>query len=109
MERKQVIRIFRSVVKELGIEGVKIRITPMKRKVASFSFKTKTLRLNSNIIDLLNEEQLKFIIFHELIHFKVRDVNHGSKFHEELEKYYDKEKTEQIELEIIKSLISTFS
>ena len=102
------IRLFRIMVKEFGLEKVKIRIVPMKRKIASFSFKTRTLRLNRNAVEILDEEQLKFIILHELIHLKIKDINHGSLFLEELRKHYSKEEAEQIELEIIKTLVSKF-
>ncbi len=105
MERKQAIRLFRKIAKELGLENVKIRIVPMKSKVASISFKTRTLRLNSNAVKVLNEEQLKFVIFHELIHIKVKDANHGSLFLKELRKRYSEEEIEQIELGIIEAFI----
>ena len=108
MERKQVIRLFRSMVKEFGLDEVKIRIVPMKRKIASLSFKTRTLRLNRNVVEILDEEQLRFIISHELIHLRIKDVNHGSLFLEELRKHYSKEEAEQIELKIIKTLVSKF-
>jgi len=108
MERKQVIRLFRSMVKEFGLDEVKIRIVPMKRKTASLSFKTRTLRLNRNVVEILDEEQLRLIISHELIHLKIKDINHGSLFLEELRKHYSKEEAEGIELKIIKTLVSKF-
>lgn len=105
MERKHVIRLFRNMAKELCLENVRIRIVPMKRKIASFSFKTRTLRLNRNVIDIFDEEQLKFIILHELIHAKIEDVNHGSLFLRELEKHYNKEEAEKIESKISETFI----
>ncbi|HIP32751.1 MAG TPA: M48 family peptidase [Crocinitomicaceae bacterium] len=108
MERKEVIRLFREVVRELGLEKVvRIRIVPMKRKIASFSFKTKTLRINRNIVEIFDEKLMRFIILHELIHFKINDVNHGKEFFEELGRYYSEKTMKSLEIEIIKRLISS--
>ncbi|ADC66325.1 conserved hypothetical protein [Ferroglobus placidus DSM 10642] len=80
MERKEVIKLFKEIVKELGLEGIRIRIVPMKRKIASFSFKTKTLRVNRRVTELLDYELVRYIILHELVHFKINDANHGKRF-----------------------------
>ncbi|RUM34837.1 MAG: hypothetical protein DSY33_01145 [Archaeoglobus sp.] len=92
--------------KEVGVDkDVKLKIVPMKEKIASLSIDTGILRLNRNVIEKLGEEELKYILLHELIHLKVNDVNHGSLFMEELEKYLEFEKTREIEIEMIKKLI----
>ena len=92
--------------KEVGVDkDVKLKIIPMKEKIASLSIYTKILRLNRNVVEKLDEEELKYILLHELIHLKVNDVNHGSLFMKELEKYLEFEKTREIEIEIIKKLI----
>ncbi len=108
MERKEVIRLFRKIVGELGLKDVKIRIIPMKRKIASFSFKTKTLRVNRNVIEFFDEKLMRFILLHELAHFKVNDVNHGERFFKELEKYYPNN-MENLEIEIIKRIFPTLN
>ena len=113
MERKEVISLFREIAKELGLEGVvKIRIVPMKRKIASFSFKTGILRINRNVIEIFDKKLIRFVIFHELIHFKVNvhfkvnDVNHGKEFFKELGRYYSEESMENLEIEIIKRILN---
>jgi len=84
---------------------VKLKIVPMKRKIASLSIDKGVLRLNQNVVEKLDEKELRYILLHELIHLKVNDVNHGSLFMKELEKYLEFEKTREIEIEIIKKLI----
>lgn len=92
--------------KEIGVdEEVKLKIVPMKEKIASLSIDTKILRLNRNVIEKLDEDELVYILLHELIHLKVNDVNHGSLFMRELEKYLEFEKIRETEIEIIKKLI----
>jgi len=94
------------VMKELGLdEKIKIEIKPMKKKVASYSFTTKTLRINSVAAEKLNDDQLKYIITHELIHVKTGSVHHGEEFIKELKKMYSDNESENIEIEIIKSLL----
>lgn len=106
MERKEVIKLFREIVKELGLEGVIIRLVPMKRKIASFSFKTKILKVNRRVIEFLDYELVRYIILHELIHFKINDVNHGKRFFEEFGKYYTEKDARIIEIKLIQKLIS---
>lgn len=106
MERKEVIKLFRELVKELGLDGVKIRLVPMKRKIASFSFKTKILRVNRKIVEVLDYELVRYIILHELIHFKIKDVNHGKRFFEEFGKYYTGD-VRMLEIKLIQKLISS--
>ncbi|RLI82490.1 hypothetical protein DRP04_03865 [Archaeoglobales archaeon] len=91
---------------EIGVDKeVKLKIVPMKEKIASLSIDTRILRLNRNVVEKLDEEELRYILLHELIHLKVNDVNHGLLFMKELEKYLEFEKTREIEIEIIKKLI----
>ncbi len=94
------------IKKEIGVDKeVKLKIVPMKEKIASLSIDTRILRLNRNVVEKLDEEELRYILLHELIHLKVNDVNHGLLFMKELEKYLEFEKTREIEIEIIKKLI----
>ncbi len=94
------------IKKEIGVDKeVKLKIVPMKGKIASLSIDKGVLRLNQNVVEKLDEKELRYILLHELIHLKVNDVNHGSLFMKELEKYIEFEKTREIEIEIIKKLI----
>ncbi|EDY36516.1 hypothetical protein ABOONEI_506 [Aciduliprofundum boonei T469] len=87
-------------------ENVKIKVVPMKQKIASISLRTKILRLNKNIIEKLNDEELRYIIAHELIHLKVKDINHGSLFWRELEKVFSSNDIVNLEIDMIKKLLS---
>jgi len=63
------------------------------------------LRLNRNVVEKLDEDELMYILLHELIHLKVNGVNHGSSFVKELGKHFELEKIREIEIRIIKKLI----
>jgi len=89
-------------------ETIKLRIVPMKKKVASLSFKTRVLRLNRKAVEVLNDEEIRYILIHELIHFKTKDVNHGSSFLRELEKHYSLEEAYNFEIEIIRKLLEVY-
>ena len=86
-------------------DKIKIEIKPMKQDIASFSFKTKTLRLNKYVVENFDDELLYYIILHELIHFKTNSLYHGIDFYEELKKHYSEEQCDEIELKIIQKLI----
>lgn len=97
--------LLEEVKEEIGLkDDIKIKLVPMQQKVASTSLDKKVLRLNSNIIEKLDESELKYVLLHELIHLKVKDVNHGSLFLQELGKYVNLENTWEIEVGMIKKL-----
>jgi predicted metal-dependent hydrolase len=86
-------------------DNIKIEIKPMKQEIASFSFKTKTLRLNKYVVENFDDELLYYIILHELIHFKTNSLYHGINFNEELKNHFSEEQCDEIELKIIQKLI----
>jgi len=107
MERVK--KILNELIKEMDIDKtIKLIIVPMRQKVASLSFKTKLLRLNHKAVKVLNSEEIRYILIHELIHFKVKDINHGSLFLRELEKHYTLEEAYNFEIEIIKKLLESY-
>lgn len=96
-------KILKEVMEELDLnEKIRLRRVSMKRKIASFSFKTRTLRLNKNLLDLISEEELRYIIRHELVHAKVKDANHSDEFARELQKFYTENEIKEIEENMIK-------
>lgn len=104
--KKDIKDIVNEILISLNInESINIEIKPMKQKIASFSFKTKTLRLNKYVVENFDEELLHYIILHELIHFKIKSINHGIKFENELRNYFSKNECDEIELKIIQKLI----
>lgn len=93
---------------ELGIEEeVKLKVVPMKQKIASLSLKTKILRLNQKAVEILSDKELRYILLHELIHLKTKNVVHGYLFFEELKKYYSNDEIENLETNIIENFIFT--
>jgi len=109
MKREEINNILTEVKRILSIdEDFKIVLYPMKRKVASISLKSKTIRINKNVLDMLNEDQLKYILIHELIHYKLRKQNHDNDFMDELKRFYKENDIESIEKELLK-IITTIS
>ena len=94
------------LINEMGIsETVHLRITSMKQKIASLSLKTKTLRLNEKAVNVLSDEEIRYILIHELIHLKIKDASHGSSFLHELRKHYSPEDGYNLEIKIIKKML----
>ena len=108
MNYKQLQKILKELKKELVIpEGEKIRIVlrPMKTKAASISLKNGTIRLNKNLISKLDPESIRYLLLHELIHYKLRSTNHNGAFQKQLNDKMEETKIREIENKIIKSLL----
>ncbi len=106
MNKKRVWKLLEQARKALGLEdSVKLILYPMKYKVASVSLKTKTIRLNKNLLGVFDDETLYYIILHELIHIKTSSLSHGEKFYKNLESLYTIDEIEGIENNIIRKLI----
>jgi len=102
MRKEEVNNILSEVKKILGIdEDFKIVLYPMKRKVASISLRSRTIRINKNFIDMLNEDQLKYILIHELIHYKLKKHSHDNDFVRELKRFYNENDIDSIEKELL--------
>jgi predicted metal-dependent hydrolase len=98
--------LLEKVKRTLGIEdSVRLVLYPMKYKVASISLRTKTIRLNKNLVSVFNEEELRYILAHELIHIKTMSLNHGKAFHKLLNSLYAQGESEEIENKIVKKLL----
>lgn len=105
-DRGRVARILWEAMKELGVEDpVRLVLYPMKYKVASASLKTRTIRLNKNLIRSLTDEEIRYIIIHELIHLILATPNHGEDFHKLLYTIYKPGEAEVLENNIVKRLI----
>jgi len=75
----------RSILEEyrkwLGIEDkIKLELKPLKTKAASISLRKGVIRLNRNLIPLLSDESIKYLILHELVHYKIGSVYHTKNF-----------------------------
>ena len=68
-----------------GLKVKKLRARYMTSRWGSYSQKTKTITLNTQLLAYDNE-CLDYVVLHELVHVKYH--NHGNKFKSELTKYY---------------------
>ena len=106
MNRKQLNEILNELKAELGIkDAVKIELKPMKTKAASVSLTKSIIRINKNIIPNLDTECLKYLILHELIHYKLKSTYHNGRFHKELNRKISKTEAKQLERKILKTLL----
>jgi len=107
MEKEEIKRLLEEVKRKLGInEELRVILQPMKRKIASVSLKSKTIRINKAIIHMLNEEQVRYILVHELIHFKLGHYSHDNSFMNELRQFYDENEIETVERSILETIIA---
>jgi len=84
MELKDIKHILKKLKEEMEIEDdIQIRLKPMKKKLATISLRSKEIRLNSNLVCSLSEEEIKIILIHELLHLKY-GIFHTSEFLEDL-------------------------
>ncbi len=105
--RERVKSLLKQAKRALEIDdSVRLILYPMKYKVASVSLKTKTIRLNKNLIRLFTDDELRYILVHELIHVKLTTLNHGEEFYKLLRSFYSPEKSEGLENRIAEKLIT---
>ena len=103
--RERVKALLEQAKENIGVDDeVRIMLHPMKRKIASVSLKTKTIRINKNLLETLNDDELYYILVHELIHIKLSSLNHGNGFQKFLRKIYAPQDPEAIENMLIKKL-----
>ncbi len=106
--RERVRRLLEQAKQALKVEdNIKLVLYPMKYKVASISLKTKTIRINKNLVNVFDDEELYYILVHELIHIKTTSLNHGEGFYKLLNMLYPLSKLEEIENRIVKKLLKT--
>ncbi len=109
-DRKLIKMLLEHAKQAVGIEdNVKLILYPMKYKVASISFKNKTIRLNKNLLELLDKQELYYVLVHELIHIKHSALNHGEEFYKALYKSFSPEEADEIENRIVKKLINVIN
>lgn len=100
--------MLRELKKELGIpedEKIRIVLKPMKTKAVSISLKKGTIRLNKNLISRLDLESIRYLLLHELIHYKLGSTNHNEAFQKELKSKMEETKIREIENKIIACLL----
>jgi len=108
MNIKQLRELLKELKNELEIpenEKIRLILRPMKTKAASISLKNGTIRLNKNLIPKLDPESIKYLLLHELIHYKLKSVNHNGNFQKQLNSKMEETKIRKIENKIITSLL----
>ena len=107
MSTKQLYMILNQLKKDLEIpedENIRIIIKPMKTKAASISLKNKIIRLNKNLISL-DPECTRYLLLHELVHFKLKSTNHNNEFLKQLYSKIDTIKAKKIEEKILTKML----
>lgn len=106
MDKDILLAILDEVKDRLRIkEGIKLELKSMKVKAASISIKRGIIRLNKDLIKELDTDAIRYLIIHELIHYKLKSKYHSKKFHEYIDKEIDKDNREELEKEIIERLL----
>nr|4JIU_A Chain A, Proabylysin [Pyrococcus abyssi GE5] len=82
---------------------VKVRIRPLKMSIARVSFKYGTITLDPAVLNL-EEEEMFYILIHELAHLKAETSYHSSSFWREVEKVFPGERAKEIEDRIMTKL-----
>lgn len=109
-DRKLIKILLKRAKQAVGIEdNVKLVLYPMKYKIASISLKNKTIRLNKDLLELLDKQELYYVLVHELIHIKHSALNHGEEFYKALYKSFSPEEADEIENRIVKKLINVIN
>lgn len=108
--RERVKKLLELAKQAVGVkDSIKLVLYPMKYKVASVSLKNKTIRLNKNLLELFDDNELYYILVHELIHIKYSALNHGDKFYKTLNNSFSPEEANEIESKIVEKLINTIN
>jgi predicted metal-dependent hydrolase len=106
LNKEQLKEILNEIKGDLQIsEKIKIELKPMKTKAASISLKRNTVRINKNIIPRLDNECIKYLILHELTHYKLKSKYHNGNFYEQLHKKVDDTKAKELERKILTILL----
>ncbi len=106
MKAERLNEILDQIEQDLGIsERIKIELKPMKIKAASISFKSKTLRINKNMLKDLDEDCIRYLILHELIHYKLKSTYHSDRFYRQLDEKISRSEARELEGKILRSLL----
>jgi len=82
--KEKIEKLLKELKEELGIkEEVKVRLKRFKFKVASVSLSKRVIYLNSELVKKLTDEELRYLLAHELLHLKHGSF-HTARFEKEL-------------------------
>jgi len=106
LNKKQLTETLNEIKQDLGIsEKIKIELKPMKTKAASISLKNNTIRINKNILPRLDQECIKYLLLHELTHYKLKSKYHNGNFYKQLNRKVNNTKVKELEKRILTSLL----
>ena len=109
MSRKRLKKLLDETIRAVKInDNIRVMLYPMKHKVASISLKTGVIRLNKDYVFRLDDSALKYILIHELIHYKMKSLSHNKAFYEELRKYYPDKVRKFVEKQIAEYVLSNY-
>jgi predicted metal-dependent hydrolase len=90
---------------QLGInDDVKVKVRNYKTRAAFSNLKTKTIYINRNLLDL-DEDALKYLIIHELLHIKLNSKYHSDTFYKTLYEFIPHEKITYVRIKIREKLL----
>lgn len=106
MDRDILLTILDEVKDRLGVkDSIKLELKSMKVKAASISIKRGIIRLNKDLIKDLDTDAIRYLIIHELIHYKLKSKYHSKEFYEYINKEINEDNRVDLEKKIIKRLL----
>lgn len=88
----------------LNYQGdIKVKIKPLKTSLARVSFKCEMITLHPVVLNL-NEEEIFYVILHEIAHLKARTQYHSLSFWREITRVFPEEKARELEDKIMGKL-----
>ncbi|MEM3640603.1 MAG: YgjP-like metallopeptidase domain-containing protein [Candidatus Bathyarchaeia archaeon] len=106
LNKEQLNEILNEIKQDFNIsEKIKIELKPMKTKAASISLKRNIIRINKNILPSLDQECIKYLILHELAHYKLKSKYHNGDFYKQLHEKVNDVEAKGLERKILASLL----
>jgi len=97
-------KLLKEVLEELNLRGeFKVKVKPFRKKIASISHRTRTIYINKTCLEVLTEEEIKFVLAHELLHLKCGKF-HTIEFERKLKKLFGKDLTYLVNWKVKKSM-----
>ncbi|NJE04108.1 M48 family metallopeptidase [Thermococcus sp. MV11] len=82
---------------------VKVKVRPLKTSIARVSFRYGTITLDPSVLKL-EEEEILYVLVHELAHLKAETTYHSSAFWMEVEKAFPRERAKELEDNVMMKL-----
>ncbi|ASI99430.1 M48 metallopeptidase family protein [Thermococcus celer] len=82
---------------------VKVKVRPLKTSIARVSFRYGTITLDPSVLELGDEEVL-YVLVHELAHLKAGTTYHSSAFWMEVKRAFPEKKARELEDNIMVKL-----